>query len=257
MFWKKATLQVPKTEPKPQPKANSALFTPGAAKLLQTSIGRAVDALSIEEMDTILFHAIEGAFADQVRSKEYINIYSERLSKYELDLEGGERYLTTLLQSLLDQIEAIPSPQQAGPRQRTGKVFVVHGHDHVVRDHVCEILRSFSLTPVILADTAGSSQTIIELVERHGSVDHAVCLMTADDVGSANGGSLRPRARQNVVWEIGYFFGLLGRNRVSIVTDEEVELPSNILGLRPIVLSSYASLKERLEADLILAETLA
>lgn len=256
MFWRKLAGQSTKEGAVKSTEANRLVFAPGAAKLLQVSLERVAEAESIDEMDTILFHAMEGTFADQSRAEEYVGVYSEKLAEDDRDYESCERLLITLLRSLLDQIEAAPPQYQTKQRPRTGKVFVVHGHDLKIRDQVCEILESFSLTPVILAETAGSSQTIIELVEKHGGVDHAVCLLTADDVGGSRSGSLRPRARQNVIWEIGYFFGLLGRNQVSIVADEDVELPSNILGLRPIMLTATTNLKERLKADFNLAGTL-
>ena len=44
-------------------------------------------------------------------------------------------------------------------------------------------------------------------------------------------GSLQPRARQNVILELGYFIGKLGRKRVSVIFREGVEQPSDIFGM--------------------------
>ena len=55
--------------------------------------------------------------------------------------------------------------------------------------------------------------------------------MTPDDVGSANHGTLRPRARQNVLLELGYFVGRLGRSHVCALKRGEVEIPSDWQGV--------------------------
>ena len=51
-----------------------------------------------------------------------------------------------------------------------------------------------------------------------------------DDEGRVNGGTLKPRARQNVLLELGYFIGLLGRERVCALKRGNIELPSDIGG---------------------------
>ena len=61
----------------------------------------------------------------------------------------------------------------------------------------------------------------------------AVILMTCDDLGRLNeaGEDDRPRARQNVVLELGFAMGVLGRRRVAILHEDGVELPSDIKGV--------------------------
>lgn len=250
MFWKKTASATSAQQ------ADKRVYATGAAKLLQISIARVREAETSEDISTIFVHALESVFVDQSRAQEYVDAYGGKLWEDDREFEDDVRLIVTLFQSFLDQIEASEFVAEPSSPSRTGKVFVVHGHDLHLRDEVCRVIESLSLVPVVLADTAGSSQTIIELIEKHGRVDHAVCLLTADDIGGARDGELRSRARQNVIWEVGYFFGVLGRNRVSIVSDSNVELPSNILGLRPIMRSDQSSLAERLKADLKLAGTL-
>ena len=57
--------------------------------------------------------------------------------------------------------------------------------------------------------------------------------MTPDDVGTTKAEPVNtlPRARQNVVLELGYFIGLLGRNRVCALYKGGVELPSDYSGV--------------------------
>lgn len=60
----------------------------------------------------------------------------------------------------------------------------------------------------------------------------AVLLFTADDLGKAKAeADEKPRARQNVVFEAGYFMGKLGRNRTVLLAEHGVELPSDLSGV--------------------------
>lgn len=119
------------------------------------------------------------------------------------------------------------------------RVFLVHGHDPI-RDTVFYFLRNHGLKPLILADQPGAARSIIELLERYADVGHAVALLTPDDEGRRRGGKevLRARARQNVVFELGYFSAALGRDRVIVLCDETVERPSNYDGIRYIALDA-------------------
>ena len=73
----------------------------------------------------------------------------------------------------------------------------------------------------------------MEKVERHAEVAFAVVLLTPDDVGAVatNPADVHPRARQNVIFELGYFLGKLGRKRVAALRKGEVEKPSDYDGV--------------------------
>lgn len=112
------------------------------------------------------------------------------------------------------------------------KVFVVHGHDEGPRESVARFLATLGFTPVILHEQANQGRTIIEKIEAHGAVGFAVVLLTPDDVGRAKGAdSLQPRARQNVVLELGIFIAKLGRNRVCVLKRGALEVPSDYAGV--------------------------
>ncbi len=116
------------------------------------------------------------------------------------------------------------------------KVFVSHGHDENATAAVVSFLESGGARPVILKEQARSSQSLLDQFEKHSNVEFAVILVTPDDHGaSRNGGELRPRARQNVIFELGFFLAKLGRNRVVALCKEEeverIELPSNYNGV--------------------------
>ena len=88
------------------------------------------------------------------------------------------------------------------------------------------------LQAIILSEQANKGKTIIEKFEENGEVSGAICLFTADDLGHAKATQdEQSRARQNVVFEAGYFMGKLGRNHVVIIAEKGVELPSDMQGM--------------------------
>ena len=112
------------------------------------------------------------------------------------------------------------------------KVFIVHGHDGELKQSVARIIERQGIEAIILSEQASKGKTIIEKFEDYSDVGGAVCLFTADDVGrSSSADSDNPRARQNVVFETGYFIGALGRDHIVILADHGVEMPSDLSGV--------------------------
>lgn len=119
------------------------------------------------------------------------------------------------------------------------KVFIVHGRDDSKKLEVEKLIYKIGLTPIILSDQSNKGQTIIEKFENHTEqVDFAVILLTGDDEGALNrkysekgDTRLQPRARQNVIFELGYFTALLGRERVCVLFESGVEIPSDYQGV--------------------------
>lgn len=112
------------------------------------------------------------------------------------------------------------------------KVFVVHGHNNEKKEAVARLIEQQEIQAIILHEQANQGATIIEKIERNSDVGCAVCLFTADDIGqpkTASNGSAR--ARQNVVFEAGFFMGKLGRDKVIIIADHDVEMPSDLQGI--------------------------
>jgi hypothetical protein len=95
------------------------------------------------------------------------------------------------------------------------RVFLVHDHDESARETAARFLEKLSLEPVILHEQPSSGRTIIEKVEQYSEVAFALVLLAPDDVGAKHGSeqALVPRARQNVILELGYFIGKLGRTQ--------------------------------------------
>jgi len=109
------------------------------------------------------------------------------------------------------------------------RVFISHGHNalvkHKLKDFVSDRLH---MEPVVLSDQPDLGLTVIEKLERYGKAcDYALIVLTADDE-TVDGGT---RARQNVIHELGFFHGVLGRCRVLLLKQSGVDLFSNISGL--------------------------
>jgi predicted nucleotide-binding protein len=142
-------------------------------------------------------------------------------------------------------------PTKPGPTERA--IFLVHGRDNAAKHGVARFVQSVTgITPRILAEQANLGQTIIEKFERHAlNVSFAIVLLTADDEGGLKGAhDLKPRARQNVVLELGWFIGAIKRENVAILCEPGIELPSDALGLAYISLTGDDGWKLQLAKEM-------
>lgn len=132
---------------------------------------------------------------------------------------------------------SVPSGEPAGPEglPRLGRrVFVVHGHHDGLLHEAARYLEKLKLEPVILREQPSEGRTIIEKFVDFADVAYAVVLLTPDDRGGRIKDTFetqRPRSRQNVILELGYFLGKLGRNRVTALYTGDVEIPSDYSGV--------------------------
>jgi predicted nucleotide-binding protein len=133
----------------------------------------------------------------------------------------------------IKQQMAVPEPTVVAPRTGPAarKVFIVHGHDDGAREAVARYLEKLDFEVIILHEQPSRGRTIIEKIEEHGEVGFAVVLLTPDDLGGPNATSLKTRARQNVILELGYFIARLTRSRVCALKRGDVEVPSDFGGV--------------------------
>lgn len=115
----------------------------------------------------------------------------------------------------------------------SNKIFIVHGHDEGALNGLARFLERLRLEVIILKEQPNQGRTIIEKYEDSASeVGFAVVLLTPDDIGSAVSAEAQSqRARQNVIFELGYFAGKLGRGRVCLLRKGNVEIPSDLFGI--------------------------
>ncbi len=193
------------------------------------------DAINDEtKWDLLNVEILRRAFSDDTILNEYKSI---KLTNYYGDWEDKlgtheTRVLkrVTFLESVVERVNKrlIPeSAEGARPSTRSGeeRVFIVHGHDDASKSQVARLIQRLDLTPIILSEQPNRGKTIIEKLERNSDVAYAVAILTPDDVVG------KPRARQNVILELGQFMSKLGRDKVAILYKPEVELPSDIRGV--------------------------
>jgi predicted nucleotide-binding protein len=115
-------------------------------------------------------------------------------------------------------------------------IFIVHGKDDGSKFQLANILRDLKFNPIILSELPDQGRAIIEKFENESNVGYAFVLLTPDDIGNEKlifekTNAYNHRARQNVIFELGYFVGHIGRNRVCCLHKGNVELPSDIHGV--------------------------
>ncbi len=138
-----------------------------------------------------------------------------------------------------DSKKAVRLKSESKIIQSENKVFVVHGHDIELKNDVELFLREINLEPIVLHRQLDEGLTVIEKFEKHSDVKFAIILLTPDDIGypkSENSKTekernIELRARQNVIFEFGFFVGKLSRKNVCCIFKEGVTLPSDLSGL--------------------------
>jgi predicted nucleotide-binding protein len=128
---------------------------------------------------------------------------------------------------------------------RKVKSFIVHGHDEAAKLALKNYLQnrlSFA-EPTILHEQPNLGRTIIEKLEDHASdVDLVFVLLTPDDKmsKSVDSNENKRRARQNVIFELGFFLGTYGRlsGRVLLLHKGPLDLPSDLSGIIYIDISN-------------------
>lgn len=154
----------------------------------------------------------------------------------------------TFLEEMIERISLLPKAgalkgniNGSSPAQiKSNKVFIVHGHDGEVREESENLVRQLGLEPVVLFKKPNMGDTIIEKLFRESKdAAFAIILYTKCDEGKAvEESDLKPRARQNVVFEHGLMCGLLGRNKVVALVEQGVEIPGDLSGVVYISLDS-------------------
>lgn len=152
-------------------------------------------------------------------------------------LTKGEDVTVEILRKAKESVPISSEPEENEGQEYQGvnrRIFVVHGHDMASMHELCRILKDeFALEPVVLSEQPNIGlDTIISKFERLAETCTAVAvLLTPDDRMNE---SEMLRARQNVIFELGYFLGLLkspDQRRIMIFFKEGVEVPSDINGV--------------------------
>lgn len=135
------------------------------------------------------------------------------------------------------------------PSKFSNKVFIVHGHDQQMLQNVSAFIKKIGLEPIILHEQPNKGRTIIEKFVDYSDVGFSVVLLSPDDKALENEKQIL-RARQNVIFELGYFLGKLGRDRVVALYKNSVQIPSDYNGVLYVEYNSADSWKLQVGKEL-------
>lgn len=170
-------------------------------------------------------------------------IISDIVEEYKSSIRDKIAYIKGFIQRM-NIIPCKVESQAVSPKETikkdTNNVFIVHGHDSNTRNEAELLVKQLGFEPVVLFKKPNMGDTIIEKLLRESSeAAFAIVLYTKCDEGKAvEEVDLKPRARQNVVFEHGLMCGLLGRKRVVALVEEGVEIPGDLSGIVYITLDS-------------------
>lgn len=249
----------------PPPPIQSKAFTPAEIDAGITKVRRRIDDLRKLEADRVPFDdarvaVVESDIRNTIRDvfgpsspefdeHQYHDVWKgpriagdhyEAAAKFADGIPQSVTILNGLVSRLEEKRAEISEAAVVGaPVRRSGseapsrRVFLVHGHDEAAKQAVARFLEQLRLSPVLLSERPNEGRTIIEKFEHNADVAYAVVLLTPDDraVPDADGSETRPRARQNVILELGYFIGRLSRAHVCALYKGSVELPSDLHGV--------------------------
>lgn len=198
---------------------------------------------SFDELkDKVLITAIDGEWKDLGNQKQYravtgavLNWWtSSKTIQFQGNKEAAKELEHAFSSAVLDTGARTFVP--SAPPSADTRIFIVHGHDESSLEQLELILRRLKLDPYILQKNDGQSRTLIEALEQqiYDRSAFGIVLMTPDDYGyqkAHTDGERQPRARQNVILEMGMVMASLGRERMVILKKGNLEMPSDVNGV--------------------------
>ncbi|KRU23757.1 TIR domain-containing protein [Psychrobacter pocilloporae] len=164
---------------------------------------------------------------------------SDESAKFKEAWSIGHKYALRIIDDVIEDVELFDKVESTTKKEPlimkdSSKVFIVHGHDDGAKNEVARFVEKLGFEAKILHEQVDSGATIIEKLEKHTDVGFAIVLYTACDIGGVIKSKLedlKPRARQNVVFEHGLLIGKIGRANVVALVKGDVEIPNDISGV--------------------------
>lgn len=184
-------------------------------------------------------------YSEYYRVNDYVGLYDHikgvntNSPAYKLEKGKGRiQNCITILKRLVKKLPLIDEEQSIQgyntiDRTYYNRTFIVHGHNEAKKFEIARFIENdLKRKTVILHEQANKGRTIIEKFEDYSAVDFAVALWTADDFGRVKASKEdSPRARQNVIFETGFFIGKIGRQNVIVLYEDGIEIPSDYSGV--------------------------
>jgi len=162
-------------------------------------------------------------------------------SVFENSFNSDKNQLLNLLKVIVEDLhldtyinESKKIAAKSGPT--INNVFIIHGHNEEMKLAVNRTIEKLRLNPIILHEQPSKGKTIIEKFIDNSDVSYAIVLLSADDITynkNEKPESAKYRARQNVIFELGFFIVKLGRDRVLALyeLENDFEIPSDFSGV--------------------------
>ena len=197
----------------------------------------------LKEINSILFYPYEKRSSIQIQQRIWME---------------GIKELSNICRIIIDEINIFRKLDRINQNINTSskKVFIVHGKDVEVKEAVARVLIMLDIDPIILGERPNIGKTIIEKFEYYSDVQVAIILFTPDDIGGViheDWDNLKPRARQNVILELGFFLGKLDRTKIILIhkKKDDFEIPSDISGIVYIEFDDKEGWKMKLCQELV------
>lgn len=246
------------------------VYLPRKLQLLDEQVaaangGHPAEFQAWRDQTNVVLRTVMGADSHLYKQFEDVS-YSPSVWVTGMDTSGyrpaGVRSVISILTAAKKELELVAEVEQVVDTDETdeqravaaehGRVFIVHGHDDAKKHELARLVRALTGTePIILHEQPNSGRVLIEKLEETSSAaGYVVALLTADDMGRAKSGADQRRARQNVVFETGFFCGAFGRSSVAVLVEDGVERPSDLQGLVYIDLDAAGAWKQKVASEL-------
>jgi len=197
----------------------------------------------IKEDSSNVLERTEGKFIDQVKRFRHLAGHFRKFSSDITHLENKNlneelnnmcilaKRAADMCEEKAEKIEA-DSKHIAFMKPKGDKVFIVHGHNEPTREKLKKFLeKSYGINPIILDKEADEGKTIMEKFEFYAKDSFfAFVIMTKDDIVIKER-KTHEQGRPNVFFELGWFCGRYGRDRVRIIKEEGAKMPSDLDGI--------------------------
>lgn len=194
-----------------------------------------IDTVKYEKWKNVVRRFVLNNYKGDYAQEEIEAAFKSFDDKESLKNPADFQVILGLLEGLLEYPSEADSTKEDARKIKFSnkKVFIVHGHNNELVAETKAFLLQLGLEPIVLRDQVNKGQTIIEKIESYSDVAFAIVLYTKCDKGGLNkeNSELKPRARQNVVFEHGYLCSKLERENVLPLLEEGVAFPGDLSGI--------------------------
>lgn len=189
----------------------------------------------------VLNHQVSKAEGAKLNARQLGSIGTDKIRNFKREYRLYYDFLKALHHELYHHSDSILNAPESAALATSSPAhgppgpplcFIVHGHDHANKLQLQEILRDeWDLESIILSEEASSSRTIIQKFEEEATrATFAFVLMTPDDQIQSKDGQYA-QARPNVIFELGWFCGKLGRSKVFLLVKKGTSIHSDLSGV--------------------------